>query len=200
MAGDGPSAPSYTSVDAVLMQPGVTRVGGLRGASAPGEDTHASVKAETAIRIAAFLDAHHVMSLATCGPDGPHATNVFYARDGFALLWVSDPNSRHSVALAASAQVAATVAPDYFDFDYIVGMQISGQARIISGLSERTHARRLLEARYPFLERLSQAPRALQEAYACVEFYRLEPTRMVLIDNSRGFGHKDELELGRAAG
>jgi hypothetical protein len=28
-----------------------------------------------------------------------------------------------------------------------------------------------------------------------MEFYRLEPTRMVLIDNSRGFGHKDTLDL-----
>jgi hypothetical protein len=29
-----------------------------------------------------------------------------------------------------------------------------------------------------------------------VEFYRLEPTRLVLIDNCRGFGHKETLELG----
>jgi hypothetical protein len=36
----------------------------------------------------------------------------------------------------------------------------------------------------------------LGEAYQRVEYYRLEPTRLVLIDNSRGFGHKDILELG----
>jgi uncharacterized protein len=178
------------------MQPGVTRVGGLRGASALGEDTRASVKAETAIRIATFLDAHHVVSLATCGRDGPHAANVFYARDGFALLWVSDPNSRHSAALAADARVAATIACDHRDFAYIVGVQISGHARAITGGSERSHARRALEARYPYLARLSQGLPALREAYARAEFYRLEPTRIVLIDNSRGFGHKDTLEFG----
>jgi hypothetical protein len=37
-----------------------------------------------------------VMSLATSGESGPHAANVLYVRDDFALLWVSDPISRHS--------------------------------------------------------------------------------------------------------
>jgi hypothetical protein len=41
------------------------------------------------------------------------------------------------------------------------------------------------------------ASSAMREAYARMEFYRLEPTRMVLIDNSRGFGHKETLELER---
>jgi hypothetical protein len=35
--------------------------------------------AQAAARIAAFLDAHHVMSLATSGRDGPHAASLFYA-------------------------------------------------------------------------------------------------------------------------
>jgi len=154
------------------------------------------VSAETAARIAAFLDAHHVVSLATCGPDGPHAANVFYVRDGLALLWVSDPNSRHSTALAADARVAATVSPDYFEFDDILGVQISGRAHAIADASERASAELKLQARYPSLKRMSAGPRALRQAYERAEFYRLEPTRMVLIDNSRGFGHKDTLELG----
>jgi uncharacterized protein YhbP (UPF0306 family) len=153
------------------------------------------VSAETATRIAAFLDAHHVVSLATCGPDGPHAATVFYVRDGLALLWVSDPNSRHSAELAANARVAATVAPDYFEFDDILGVQISGLAHAIADASERANAELMLQARYPSLKRTSEGSPALLEAYEQAEFYRLEPTRLVLIDNSRGFGHKDTLEL-----
>ena len=154
------------------------------------------MSAETATRIAAFLDAHHVVSLATCGPDGPHAATVFYVRDGLALLWVSDPNSRHSAELAANARVAATVAPDYFEFDDILGVQISGLAHAIADASERANAELMLQARYPSLKRTSEGSPALLEAYERAEFYRLEPTRLVLIDNSRGFGHKDTLELG----
>jgi nitroimidazol reductase NimA-like FMN-containing flavoprotein (pyridoxamine 5'-phosphate oxidase superfamily) len=61
------------------------------------------MSADTAVRIATFLDANHVMSLATCGAEGPHAASVFYVRDGLALLWVSDPESRHSAQLEANA-------------------------------------------------------------------------------------------------
>ena len=109
---------------------------------------------------------------------------------------MSDPDSRHSIELTADARVAATVAPDYFEFADIRGVQISGQAHVIADASERAKARLMLEARYPSLQRMSEGPPALQEAYQRVEFYRLEPTRLVLIDNSRGFGHKDTLELG----
>jgi uncharacterized protein YhbP (UPF0306 family) len=155
-----------------------------------------SMSAETVTRIAAFLDANHVVSLATCGPGGPHAVTVLYVRDGLALLWVSDPNSRHSAELAANACVAATVAPDCFEFDDILGVQIAGRAHAIADASERVKAKLKLQARYPSLNRVSEGPPALREAYERAEFYRLEPTRMVLIDNSRGFGHKDTLELG----
>jgi uncharacterized protein YhbP (UPF0306 family) len=150
---------------------------------------------ETAARIAAFLDAHHVMSLATCGGDGPHAANVFYARDGFALLWLSDPASRHSIELESEPRVAATVAPDYLDFAEIRGVQMHGRATRLDGDAGRA-ARKLLEARYAFLRKMSLLPQALVSAYARISFYRLEPQRLVLIDNTRGFGHKETLEVG----
>ena len=151
---------------------------------------------ETVARIFAFLDAHHVMALATCGEGGPHAANVLYVREGFALVWVSHPTSRHSREVASDARVAATIAPDYVDIDAIRGVQISGLAHVLSGASHRAQARRLLEARYPALKRL--CPGRLRQACADMELYRLEPARIVLIDNSRGFAHKDTLELAPA--
>jgi uncharacterized protein len=95
------------------------------------------------------------MALATCGEGGPHAANVLYVRDGFALLWVSHPTSRHSREIANDARVAATIAPDYVEVDAIRGIQIWGRAHALSGASHRTHARLLLEARYPSLKRIS---------------------------------------------
>lgn len=156
------------------------------------------MSAETTIRIAAFLDSHHVMSLATAGSAGPHAANVFYARDALVLVWMSEPSSRHSLELAADGRVAATVAPDYKDFGDIRGVQIAGQAHVITDAPENAKARALLAARYPLLRRLSEGPAALQEAYGRIRFYRLEPERMVLIDNSRGFGHKDTIEFNQS--
>ena len=146
-------------------------------------------------RIGAFLDAHHVMSLATSGTAGPHAANLFYACDGLALVWVSDSDTRHSRALAIDSRVAVTVAPDYSDFATIRGVQIAGVARRIEVGDERGRLLTLLQARYPFLGQLANGPPKLREAYARTAVYRLQPTRIVLIDNTQGFGHKETLDL-----
>jgi Uncharacterized protein conserved in bacteria len=119
---------------------------------------------ELAERIAAFLDAHHVMSLATLGPHGPHAANLFYARDGFALFWVSDRTSRHSAELEADGRVAATISADHSDYAMIRGLQVSGRARLLADDAERARARQLLEARFPFLEKLADA--GVRDSYA----------------------------------
>ncbi len=146
-------------------------------------------------QIGAFLSAHHVMSLATLGPSGPHATSLFYACDGLALLWVSDPDTQHSREIEADPRVAATVAPDYSDFAVIRGVQIAGSARRIVATVERMRHLAQLEVRYAFLRQLATAPSKLREAYARTAVYRLQPKRIVLIDNSKGFGHKETLEL-----
>jgi len=145
-------------------------------------------------RIVAFLNLHHVMSLATVGPQGPHAANLFYTRDGMSLLWVSDPDSRHSRDIAVNPQVAATVAPDYADFADIRGVQIHGTAREETA-AERARLLALIEQRYPFLRQLAAAPPALRAAYAQIAVYRLTPRSIVLIDNTKGFGHKETLAL-----
>ena len=145
-------------------------------------------------RVASFLDAHHVMSIATCGPHGPHAANVFYARDGLSLLWVSDRRTAHSTNTEANPQVSATIAPDYSDFDEVCGVQIFGEAYQLSDAAERDGARALLTTRYPTLQRLSDRP-MIEQAYSSAEAYRLVPNRIIMIDNRCGFGHKDTLDL-----
>jgi uncharacterized protein YhbP (UPF0306 family) len=146
-------------------------------------------------QIGAFLAAHHVMSLATLGASGAHATSLFYACDGLALIWVSEPDSQHSREIEADPRVAATVAPDYSDFAVIRGLQITGSARRIVARDERMRQLAQLEARYTFLGQLAAGPLKLREAYARTAVYRLQPARIVLIDNTKGFGHKETLEI-----
>jgi uncharacterized protein len=145
--------------------------------------------------IGAFLAAHHVMSLATFGAGGAHAANLFYACDGLALVWISEPDTRHSREIEADARVAATVAPDYSDFAAIRGVQIAGTARRIVAAEERLRLLGLLEARYSFLRQLAALPSKLREAYGRTAVYRLQPTSIVLIDNTKGFGHKETLQI-----
>lgn len=152
---------------------------------------------DVAARVTTILDAHHVMSLATGGPDGPRAANVFYVRDGFSLLWLSERQTQHSMAIESESRVGATVAADCSDFDDIRGLQLFGDAHRIAGAAESLRGRGLFEARFPMLRRLSARP-DLKQSYETAALYRLAPRRIVLIDNTRGFGHKDTLDFSGA--
>lgn len=146
-------------------------------------------------RITAFLDLYHVMSLATCGAEGAHATNLFYVRDGLSLYWVSDTDCRHSRDIAANPRVAATIAPDYTDFAAIRGVQMHGEARHVTELAHRARILLLMVRRYAFLGRLADAPAKLRAAWERIQVYQLTPADIVLIDNTKGFGHKETLTL-----
>lgn len=146
-------------------------------------------------RIQAFLDAHHVMTLATGADRVPHAASLMYARERFTLYWTSDPATRHSRELEADHRVAATIAPDYTDFRVIRGLQIAGRAARLSAETDVKRARSLMEERYAFLAELARGSGALRAAYAKAGFYVLRPERITLIDNTQGFGHKETLSL-----
>jgi uncharacterized protein YhbP (UPF0306 family) len=148
-----------------------------------------------AARIEALLEAHHVMTLATSAEAIPHAASLMYAREGFTLYWTSDPATRHSCELQMNDRVAATIAPDYTDFRAIRGLQIAGCAKRLTVDVDVIHARALMENRYVFLRELAQGPESLRAAYAKAGFYALRPARITLIDNTRGFGNKETLEL-----
>jgi len=140
-----------------------------------------------------YLGTHHVMTLATHGPAGPWAAAVFYVSDGTTLYFLSSPSSRHCRNLSDNPQVAVTIHEDYADWPQIKGIQAEGVAREISGDDER-QARALYGAKYPVVGKLAQAPAAIVKALAKVRWYRFEPQRMVFIDNTAGFGHRDEID------
>jgi uncharacterized protein YhbP (UPF0306 family) len=148
-------------------------------------------------RIESFLAAHHVLSLATFGSSGPHATSLFYACDGLAPVWVSETETQHSREIEADPRVAATVAQGCSDFAAIRGVQIAGVARRIVTADARMRHLAQLATRFPFLEQMATASAELRQAYSRAAVYRLQPARIVLIDNSKGFGHKETLEISK---
>lgn len=152
-------------------------------------------------RIAEFLAAHHVVALATCEGGAVHAASVMYALDGFSLIWMSDPKSRHSQEIERNPRVAATVAPDYTDFAAIRGLQIAGTAARLTSAGDILHGTALMLGRYGFLRALASGPENLRKAFNRGGFYRLQPETITLIDNTIGFGHKETLTLpaGRGA-
>lgn len=152
-----------------------------------------------ASRIKEELQRHTVCTLATVDGAGPeplaHAASVMYAHEGFTLYWVSDPKSRHSMHIAAQPRISVTIDRQFDDFNEIVGLQLSGRAALISDKSEKDAAHELLAARYPFLEQFRSGPKALVLRFAAIEVYRFESDTITLIENAKGFGHKETLEV-----
>ncbi len=149
----------------------------------------------------AFLVQHNTMTLATVDPAGaPQAAAVFYAADdALNLYFLSSPNSRHSVNLAHQPRVAATVQADNQDWRSIQGLQIEGTAQMVEGAAELARAALLYAGRFEFLRGLlgggNDGPAALRGPLASSRFYTLRPSWIRLIDNTQGFGHKEELHL-----
>jgi uncharacterized protein YhbP (UPF0306 family) len=141
-----------------------------------------------------YLRDHHVLTLATHGGEGLWAAAVFYVSDGFTLYFLSSPASRHCLNLAQNPRVSATIQEDYADWPEIKGVQLEGAAGEISG-DEETRARKLYGEKFPVVGKLAQAPAAIVKAMAKVRWYKLVPERLYFIDNSAGFGHRDEIGL-----
>jgi uncharacterized protein len=152
-------------------------------------------------RIHAFLAEHNTMTLATTNADNaPQAAAVFYAADeALNLVFVSSPNSRHSQNLAQRPHVAVTIQSDNQAWQVIQGLQIEGTAHMIEGAADLARAVRVYAGRFEFLRGLlggdTSGPAGLRGPLASSRFYVLRPTWIRLIDNTQGFGHKEELRL-----
>ena len=144
--------------------------------------------------VADYLAAHHVMTLATQGADGPWAAAVFYAGDGCSLVFLSSPHSRHCSNLAQDPRCAATIQEDYRDWPQIKGIQLEGRIRELQGEEER-RAQQIYGEKFPIVGPLAKMPAPIVKALARVRWYRLVPERFYFIDNSKGFGHRDEIAL-----
>lgn len=135
-----------------------------------------------------YLSQHHVMTLATQGPDGPWAAAVFYARDSDDLVFLSSPTSRHGRDLALDPRCAATIHSEVDDWRAIRGVQLEGRAAELRG-DARFSAQRCYGERFPFVRAATAAPAILQ-ALTRVRWYRLHIARLHFIDNARGFGQR----------
>lgn len=151
-------------------------------AAPPGDD---ALRA----RIADYLIAHHVMTVAT---SEPWAAAVFYVSDGFTLYFVSSRESRHCRRLAEDARVAVTVHEDYSDWRAIKGLQIEGRVRALAP-GELPAVRERYLAKFPFVGAAAGSP--IAAALARIGWYRVTPRRVCFVDNAAGFGHRDCIEL-----
>jgi len=139
-----------------------------------------------------FMAAHTTLSLATVDAAGlPHAASLFFAEEeNLSLIFVSEPTVLHSRNVASQPRVSATIAADGQLWQGIRGVQLEGGCALLSE-AEAQAAWEVYGAKFPFVKQDETLARRLRES----GFYRIRPAWIRLVDNTRGFGFKEELVL-----
>ena len=135
-----------------------------------------------------FIEMHNTMTLATIGKDKPAAAAVFYApiKEGKSLVFVSSEKSEHIINSKNNNSCAVTIQEDGLEWNVIRGLQIKG--KIV--LANEKYWNNYFE-RYNYIKSDS----TLSEALEKVKLYELEIEWVRIIDNSKGFGNREEYEF-----
>ena len=138
-----------------------------------------------------YLESHQVMTLAVSAGGNVWAAAVFYVNLDFSFYFLSAGHTRHARYLAANPRMAATIQEDTIEWQAIKGIQLEGSARLLA-CAERKDAIALYGNKYPFI---GTAKGLLAQSLAKVSWYEVSPARLYFIDNSKGFGYREEVPL-----
>jgi uncharacterized protein len=142
----------------------------------PIERSRRPVAAERMSALArSLLDAAPLCAIATVSPSGrAHVNTAYFAwSPRLDVVWLSEPQARHSRNIAGKATVAIAVfASDQTWGEPDRGIQLFGGARVTEGALER-EAVRVYKARFPAYE---------PENLTAYRLYRFRPRRVKLFD------------------
>lgn len=153
-----------------------------------------------------FMDNYSTMTLACSLDDEPWATPVYYARQGFDLVFFSSPRSRHCTVYEKNPKAGASIHADSQGWKDIKGLQMEGTVLAVSSALALAKATATFLRRYPFVrEFLGGSPTLsteIADKMTRVALYMFRPSSIRYLDNSLGFGTRWKLEIrdGRAIG
>jgi hypothetical protein len=135
---------------------------------------------------------HTTLSLATCYENRPWSTDLFYASDdNCQLYFVSSGTTRHCQHIADNPQVSVSISEKADGWGEIKGLQFDGVASVVSE-ADRDGVIEIYLTKFPTLKKWHPAF-GIMDLLLESHFYRISPKWIRLIDNSKGFGHKDEM-------
>jgi hypothetical protein len=149
--------------------------------------------------IESYLKSHNAMSLATAHENRPHAASVFYLSQGLELYFLSSPSSQHGQDLTVNNRASATINEDYGRWSEIKGLQLEGHVVQLGNIAENTEIAAAFKTKFSdvsdFLKAPDELPIAVADKVAKVQFFKFQPSKISYIDNSLGFGHREELQI-----
>ncbi len=137
-----------------------------------------------------FLETQSTVALGTVDAEGqPESAPVFYVSDDqFNLYWLSATHVNHSMNISERKQVAGSIYPTTWQWQEIVGLQMKGEARVISDDRIREQILQLYLRKF-------RLPPTFDSAIAASTLYVFRPSWVRWVNNSVEFGYKAELDL-----
>lgn len=141
-----------------------------------------------------YLSEHNVLCLATTRDDLPWVAPVFYGVFNAKLIFLSAPHTLHCKNISANSAVAGSIQEDYNNWTTIKGIQLQGTVSRVT--SECTHA--VIDSyskKFPVTG--DHAPVEIANALEKIHWFELSVEKLLFIDNSKGLGHRVELDPER---
>ncbi len=152
-----------------------------------------------------YLDSFYTMTLACSQRDEPWTAPVYYAREGFDLIFFSSRMSQHSRVLEVNPKAAAAIYDHYDEWQDIKGIQMTGSVEALTGLLPLTRAARVYFKRYPFAKDFFSKAGFISDVVSKktrIMLYAFRSESIHYMDNSVGFGVRWRMDIqsGRPAG
>ena len=151
-------------------------------------------------RIELFLSKHHTISIATSAEGELWSASVFYVSDEkFNIYFISFEGSKHIQGVLKNNRVSATINQDVSDWMQIKGLQLQG----LANKAQEHHRQEILNLyrqKFDSIHQLLDFPKTEDEKKIAKQFdsislFCFEPDWIRLLDNSLGFGSKEQIEL-----
>jgi len=128
-------------------------------------------------KIVAFIEKHHLLTLATCHEGKPYCASCFFAfvEESPTFVFATDENTRHGKEALSNPNVAGTVALETNILGKVQGIQFTGIFREAKGDESKAYFKK-----FPYA--LAMNPK----------LWSIEIETIKFTDNTMGFGRKIE--------
>jgi uncharacterized protein YhbP (UPF0306 family) len=134
-----------------------------------------------------YISSQNTLTLATASPQGmPHASTYLYVNDGPNLFFWAKPSTVTAKHIEANSTVSFAIDEYASDLRQTKGVQGTGQATAIGG-EEIARVASLFGDKFPELS---------PGATLSIAFFRIEPSELEYIDNTKDGGEAAEGEFG----
>jgi len=151
-------------------------------------------------RIELSLTDHYTISIATAAKEESWSASVFYVSDQkLNIYFISFDESKHIQDVLKNKRVSATINQDVSDWMQIKGLQLQGVAYKVP----EQHRKNILNAyrqKFDSIHELLDLPKTddekkIAKQFNSISLFCFEPHWIRLLDNSLGFGSKEEIEI-----